>query len=105
MAATEQARKNSAQAAVIMELQDEAQVIFQDQVKSIFSLKAIEFLFSAVIFSAADFWRKTEIESRQTARNILQRLVDAGLLEILSPGRGRRSTVYVFPKLLSIVDA
>jgi Fic family protein len=105
LAATEQARKNSAQAADIMELRVEAQTVLQESVKSPFSRDAIEFLFSSVIFSAADFWRQTGIKQRQTARNILQRLVDARLLEIYEQGRGRRSTVYIFPKLFSIVDA
>ena len=100
-----QARKNSAQVADIMGLRFEARTIFQESVKSAFSQEAIEFLFSSVIFSAADFWRQTGIKQRQTARNILQRLVDVGLLEVYEQGRGRRSTVYIFRKLFSIVDA
>jgi Fic family protein len=100
-----QARKNAAQAQAIMQLHDEAQQIFQRQVRTVFALQAIEFLFSAVIFRAADFLRQTGIPTRATAGRILARLVDAGLLEVQSPGRGRRSTVYVFPKLYSIVDA
>jgi len=105
LAVIEQARKNSAQAASIMQLHAEAQEIFQEQAKSLFALPAIEFLFSAVIFNGADFFRQTRIPTRQTANNILQRLVDAGLLTVFSQGRGRRSTVYIFPKLFSIVDA
>ena len=105
LAVIDQARKNSAQAAAIMQLHGEAQELFQKKTKSLFALQAIEFLFSAVIFNGADFWRQTGIPSRQTATNILRRLVDAGLLNVHSKGRGRRSTIYVFPKLLSIVDA
>ena len=93
LAVIEQAQKNSAQAASIMQLHAEAQDVFQKHAKSLFALPAIEFLFSAVIFNGADFFRQTGIPTRQTANNILQRLVVAGLLEVYEPGRGRRSTV------------
>lgn len=104
-AVTDQARKNAAQAQAIMRLHDEAQQVFEKRVRTVFALQAIEFLFSAVIFRAADFLRQTGIPTRATAGRILARLVDAGLLEVYRPGRGRRSTVYIFPKLYSIVDA
>ena len=55
------------------------------------------------IFNTLQFREVSKIPQGSTGR-ILNDLVDGKVLKILQQGSGQRPTLYIFPKLLDIVD-
>jgi cell filamentation protein, protein adenylyltransferase len=76
---------------------------FRDILKSRWSVDALNYIFANPIFRNNRFKRNAGIPP-QTANGFTNRLVDAGLLDILIPPSGRAPGLYAFPTLLEIVQ-
>jgi len=64
----------------------------------------LEALFpSRAIFKSTDFVADSSIPD-PTARRLLGRIREVGLVTELSPGRGRRAAMLCFPRLLNIAE-
>ncbi len=50
-----------------------------------------------------DFIKRSHVP-KDSARRIIQALMNANIINELRPGGGRRATIYVFQKLIDITD-
>jgi len=101
-AVREQSRRNSFQAKEIMNLYEEMKQTVQRVTRSRFAIQILDFLFDRPAFTSTVFASSTGIP-RPSAARVLKKLKDGGVLQILRPGKGRRSGIYVFRRLLDIV--
>lgn len=72
-----------------------------EESRSAFAERAVDSLFRSPIFSAKDFVN-IEGVNEKTARRLLNRLKEMGIVEELYPSGGQRAAILLFPALLSI---
>lgn len=99
----EQALRNIIQASQVVALHDEMKRTIPQVIRSHYSVAVIDTLFDRPIFSSTDFAAKSEIPS-DSAKRILQKLRDAGIIEIIGEGKGRIPAVYQFTRLMKIAE-
>ena len=75
---------------------------FRDILRSRWSTDALDYIFANPIFRNNRFKRNSGIPP-QTANAFTNKLVDAGVLQILIPPAGSAPGMYVFPSLIEIV--
>jgi len=102
-AVMEQAEENSQKALAVRDLYNELKDAIPNITRSPSSIKAIDAIVSQPIFSSTYFSGRSEI-SRESATRMLRELRDNGILDIYKEGSGRRPTVYIFSKLLYIIQ-
>ncbi|ADZ68838.1 Fic family protein [Polymorphum gilvum] len=100
----QQAQENLLIAEQIRTLYEEMKDRFRLTLSSQWSTTALDFVFSRPIFRNNVFTSKSGIPS-PTAQRFTRALVDAGLLQTLESPAGRRSGLYAFEPLLSLVRA
>ena len=71
--------------------------------RSQYAIHTLDWIFEHPIFNGSDFAGTGGISSR-TARRLLTALREHGILRMLNPPNGRRSTLFVFPDLLNIAE-
>lgn len=101
----EQSDKNYKKAQNILTLYERNKSVFQDITKSRFSVSALDALFKRPIFTSTQFIHECGIPNRATSRNILDRLIKAGILKERRKASGRRAAMYQFQELIDITDA
>ncbi len=69
-----------------------------------FAIQALDAIFSRPIFRGADFPTISGIPTKQTAASLVRQLQEAGILKVLQPAKGRRSTMLGFPELINLVE-
>jgi Fic family protein len=84
----------------IRNLYDKMKGTFREISSSQWSINALDFMFGKPIFRNSEFTENSGIP-RQTAHRITTALADAGLLSIVKPASGRRSTIYGFYPLIN----
>ena len=99
-----QAREGTAAIEAILELRAEVEAELADRTRPRHVAPALDRLFERPVFRASDFVSAGDIPSR-TARRLLTRLRDQGVLEDAAPAKGRRSAVLRFPRLLEVLEA
>lgn len=97
-----QAEENGAKASKILRLYEEVRNN-NELAKSPYITQSIDCIFKIPIFTKKQFESKTGISTSST-RRILTSLQNEGYIKLLRPAAGKRSAIYFFPKLLSIVD-
>lgn len=102
-AVIEQSRKNCEKAKKIQLLYEQKKVRVRDLTNSKYSINALDCIFHMPIFNTLQFKKISKIPQGSTGR-ILNDLVEGNVLRILQRGSGQRPTLYIFPKLLNIVD-
>lgn len=102
-AVIEQSKVNIDKAKKIQSLYEVKKVRVRDLTNSKYSINALDCLFHMPIFNTVQFKKISKIPQGSIGR-ILSCLVAGGVLEILQQGSGQRPTLYIFPKLLDIVD-
>ncbi|MFC1563816.1 Fic family protein [candidate division KSB1 bacterium] len=100
-AVTIQSRKNTGKVEEILSLYHKTLDEVQTVTRSQYTHKIVEFIFSQLLFSSTDISNKTI--PKPSAKTLLKRLVDNGILEIWTESSGRKPAIYGFPKLLKIV--
>ena len=102
-----QAEENLAKAQGIIDLYNSMKSRVIDLTHSRFAIYALDWIFQRPIFRSADFISQQFSQqslSKPTARRILDKLCDSGILETLVEGRGSRARLLVFPELLEITE-
>jgi len=98
-----QAKANIDIVGQIQALYDEMRDRFRDLLRSRWSIDALNYIFAHPIFRNNRFTRNAGIP-KPTANGFTNRLVEAGLLEVLIPPAGRAPGLYAFRPLLDIVQ-
>jgi Fic family protein len=99
-----QAEVNFTKARAIQDLYQEMRTAFADVTKSANAHRAVDAFFRRPVIAAPTFFADGEFNNRVTANNILQRLVEAGLIERIREGSGQRPSVYALVRLIEIAD-
>ena len=97
-----QAQEGAATIRTILELRAEAESHVARRTRARYVATALDRLFAHPVFRASEFAATEGIPSR-TARRMLSRLRDKGVLEEAAPAKGSRSAVLRFPRLLEAV--
>ena len=103
LALEEQAARNLTMARSTIALYDHLKGRVIDLTRSQYAIYALDWIFERPIFRGAAFVGQDAIPS-PTARRILNVLRREGIVEVVFEGRGRRSAVLAFPRLLDIAD-
>lgn len=98
-----QAEDNLAKAKDILALHEKMEERVADITRSQYAAPTLDWLFEHPIFNSARFSTLAGVPAR-TARRLLARLVDHGVLQVLQAPNGRRGTILVFPDLLNLVE-
>ncbi len=101
-AVSEQARINASKAQAIINLKDQTLLWIQKATRSPYIPQITNFIFSAPRFTGASCRHNAAIPRPSGAR-LLNLLEKGGIIEKIIPGRGRRSSVFIFPALLKII--
>lgn len=100
----EQAEEDITKVKAIMSLYEEMKHTVTDVIHSSQNaIRTLDTIFSRPILSSIQFTNSVEA-SRSTSFRILGALVDASILELVRNGSGQRPSIYVFPRLLDIVN-
>ena len=102
-AVIEQSKINIGKAKNIQALYEVKKIKVRDLTNSKYSINALDCIFHMPIFNTVQFTKISKIPQGNVGR-ILNCLVKGGVLKILQQGSGQRPTLYIFPKLLDIVD-
>ena len=97
-----QAREGAATVRTIRELRVEVESHVGRRTRTRYVAAALDRLFARPVFRTSEFAAAGGIPSR-TARRMLSRLRDKGVLEEAVPAKGRRSAVLRFPQLIEAV--
>ena len=98
----EQAKANSQKAKAILELYNQKKERIQSVTHSQYVAKILDALFTRPIFSTTDFIRESGIPKRSALR-FLNLMEKEAIISILRPGKGRKSTIFMFNKLIKII--
>ncbi len=102
-AVIEQSKINIDKAKKIQDLYEVKKIRVRDLTNSKYSINALDCIFHVPIFNTVQFKKISKIPPGSNGR-ILNDLVEGGVLRVLQQGSGTRPTVYIFPKLIDIVD-
>jgi Fic family protein len=100
---TAQAKANSHKVKRITDLYSEMKVKFADVTHSQFVIQALDAMFMQVFFTSTRFIENSQIP-KQSANRILSALNDAGLIKRIRVGQGRRTSMFMFERLLDIAN-
>lgn len=103
-AVLEQAQINITKVHGILELYENMKKAITDITHSQFAIRTLDVLFSRPIFRSSDFAKATGIPTKQTAADILRKLLHHGILKTMKPASGRRAAILAFPALLNLVE-
>ena len=75
---------------------------FAELLRSQWSVRVLDFVFTSPVFYNSRFTAQAGIPA-QTAARFSRTLLEAGLLQAVSPASGRQSAVYRFEPLMELV--
>ncbi|MDR4504911.1 MAG: Fic family protein [Candidatus Scalindua sp.] len=99
----EQAKTNSKKAREILELYEKKKERMQTITRSQYVINIIDTLFARPVFSASDFIHSSGIP-KASAMRFMKLLEKEGVISVLRKGGGRKASIYIFNKLLEIVE-
>lgn len=102
-AVIEQSKINSQKAKAILALYNDKKERLQKVTRSYYIIKVLDTLFAAPIFNAAGFIKRSGIPKR-TAFNILKLIENGKIISLLQPAKGQKAGMYVFNKLMEIIE-
>ena len=103
VALTEQARANQQKIEELLKLYGELREWAVEEAPSLYSGRALDWIFGKPIFRQIDFVNSAGIPN-STARRLLELFKSRGILKVLVRGGGRRSAILAFPELLNIAE-
>lgn len=98
----DQAERNISVAGRIFKLYDDMKLRFRDELKSEWSIEALDFMFANPSFQNSKFTSHDRIPAH-VAASMTRKLRDAGILSQIVPGSGRRPAIYGFEPLIAII--
>ncbi|MGQ0610034.1 MAG: Fic family protein [Paracoccaceae bacterium] len=99
---TDQANRNIEVAAKIFALYQDMKRRFRDELKSEWSVEALDFMFANPSFKNSKFTAHDRIPSH-VAANMTRKLREVGILSQIVQGSGRRPAIYGFRPLIDVV--
>lgn len=102
-AVTDQAKDNTRKARAILDLYEEMKRRVPEITRSQYAIQAIDALFASPVFQSADFVRRSRIP-KDSAYRVLSELKQAGIVQDIREGRGRRAAIMIFSKVLEITE-
>jgi Fic family protein len=102
-AARSQAEDNLGKAGAIFELHGTMRHLIAELTRSQYATLALDWIFGQPVFASNHFIEQTGIP-KPTARRILAKLREVGVIKTLVPASGRRAPVFAFPALLNIAE-
>lgn len=98
-----QAAENERKARAILELYNRIKNQTVELTHSQHSIKAVDFIFNAAVFTASQFKDLSGIPKPTTAR-FMKILREKGILVPLREGKGRRAGIFAFRELINIAE-
>jgi len=98
-----QAEENSRKASEILSLYNAKKTLLVELMHSQYGILALDWLFDRPIFKSSDFIEHAGIPA-PSARRIVQKMRDSGILKVLEEASGRKAGVYAFAELLNIAE-
>ena len=98
-----QAEDNLAKAQAILALFEEMKRRLPELTRSQYAIHALDWIFERPVFRSSDFIEGSGIPA-PTARRFLAVLQKNEVLQVVSPGSGRRAAVLAFPALLNVAE-
>lgn len=102
-AITEQANANIEAATAIYALYEEMKLAVRDTTHSLHSAFIVDVLFQSPVFRIAQLQAGDTIPVA-SAHKVAQQLAEAKIIRQIRQGKGRRPSLYVFPRLLNLVE-
>lgn len=102
-AITQQALSNTERVRAMMALYETMKQRIAELTRSQYAIAVLDTLFDRPIFQSSDFVQRSGIP-KQSALPFLRALREAGVLQVLREGSGRRSAVLAFPELLNCAE-
>jgi len=99
----EQAGTNGRKAKAILDLYDEMKRTVPEVTRSQYAVAAIDAVFRTPIFSSSEFYDLSAIPKESGAK-ILRDLEESDIIQLVQKGRGRRASIYIFPRLVAITE-
>lgn len=99
-----QAEENISKAKEILGLYNTMKQSIQKTTHSQYAVFALDFIFEWLVFTTADFCAYSRIPGA-SARSLLGKLEKNKIIQVISRGSGRRPTLYVFRRLMEIVES
>lgn len=101
----EQARENASRAHAIMELYSKLKAKVIELTHSQFAVPLLDQIFERPIFQSTHLrFPAAPKPSRQAVANLLRTLREAGILEVVREGRGRRAQILVLAELINLCE-
>jgi Fic family protein len=98
----DQAERNTSVAGRIFKLYDDMKLRFREELKSEWSIEALDFMFANPSFQNSKFTSHDRIPAH-VAASMTRKLREAGILSQIVPGSGRRPAIYGFEPLIAII--
>ncbi len=98
-----QAEENSRKASEILGLYNAKKTLLVELMHSQYGILALDWLFDRPIFKSSDFIEHAGIPA-PSARRIIQKMRDSGILKVVEEASGRKAGVYAFAELLNIAE-
>jgi len=98
-----QAKRNISKARTILELYNKMKQDIPEIMHSQFSLQSLEFLFNMPVFTSMDYIHHSGVPKTSVSR-LLIALRQKRIIEYLEEPAGRKPAVYIFRKLIDIVN-
>lgn len=102
-----QAAQNSTRVTAIQELYEEMKLAIQAATHSQYTVHVLDAIFNKPIFRSSDLaqqlFREFGIHEKTTS-GLLRQMKDAGILQELQPGSGRRPATLCFPRLINLAE-
>ena len=98
-----QAEDNLVKTEAILGLYEEMKDRVLKVTNSRYAIRVLDSIFQRPVFATVQFVEGTD-SSPPTARRILRRLCESGVLQKIDPARGRRPALFVFRRLLDVAE-
>ncbi len=98
-----QAEDNLTRAQGILALYDAMKLRVAELTRSRYAVQALDWIFQYPVFRSSHFTSRAGIPSK-TARRLLDRLCDSGILRVLIASRGQRPAIFGYPDVLNIAE-
>ena len=98
-----QAEDNLVKTEAILGLYEEMKDRVLEVTNSRYAIRVLDSIFERPVFASVQFVEATD-SSPPTARRILRRLCESGVLQKIDPARDRRPALFVFRRLLDVAE-
>lgn len=104
LAIVKQAEINTQRAKQVSKLYEEMKSTIQSVTKTRNAIEIQDFLFKKIMFETPDFTKHSSLSKPHAAR-VLKNLLENGIVNTISPSKGRRPAIYGFTRLMEIIES